>query len=101
MKKTSLTTKCSMLAIVFCAVSLTSFGQEKKATTISGEVLDMACYSSSGASGEGHKSCAAACIKGGAPMGILTSDGNVYLIVAETISNRFEVTDGFHIGLLL
>ena len=49
--------------------------------TISGEVLDMACYSSSGAKGEGHKSCAASCIKGGSPMGVLTSDGKVYLLV--------------------
>ena len=81
MKKNSLTTKFSLLAIAFCAVSLTSFGQEKKSMTISGEVLDMACYSASGASGEGHKSCAAACIKGGSPMGVLTSDGKVYLLV--------------------
>lgn len=41
----------------------------------------MACYSASGASGEGHKSCATACIKGGSPMGVLTSDGKVYLLV--------------------
>ncbi len=81
MKKTSLATKFSMLAIAFCAMSLTSFSQTKATMTVSGEVLDMACYSSSGASGEAHKSCAAACIKGGSPMGILTSDGKVYLIV--------------------
>jgi hypothetical protein len=80
MKKSSFKRSC-LLAISLCALSLTSFGQEKKSTTISGEVLDMACYSSSGASGEGHKSCAAACIKGGSPMGLLTSDGKVYLIV--------------------
>jgi len=81
MKKNSLRTKISLLAIVFCAASLTSLGQDKKPATISGEVLDMACYSASGASGEGHKSCAAACIKGGSPMGVLTSDGKVYLLV--------------------
>jgi hypothetical protein len=81
MKKTSLTMKISLLAFTFCVASLTSFGQNKKPATISGEVLDMACYSASGASGEGHKSCAAACIKGGAPMGVLTSDGKVYLLV--------------------
>lgn len=83
MKKTFLTTKITVLAMLFCAVSLTSFGQEKKSMTVSGEVLDMACYSSSGASGEAHKSCAADCIKAGSPMGILTSDGKVYLIVED------------------
>ena len=41
----------------------------------------MACYMAKGAHGDGHKDCAAACIKGGSPMGILTSDGKVYLLV--------------------
>ncbi|CAN5780475.1 hypothetical protein BH10BAC2_BH10BAC2_45140 [soil metagenome] len=79
MKKNNFT-KCVFLLTVFlCTASLNLFAQEKK--TITGEVLDMACYSASGASGEGHKSCATACIKGGSPMGILTSDGKVYLLV--------------------
>lgn len=70
-----------LLAVSVCFASLTSFAQEKKSLTITGEVLDMACYSAMGASGEGHKSCAADCIKGGSPMGLLTSDGKVYLLV--------------------
>jgi hypothetical protein len=79
MKKNNFT-KCFFLLTVFlCAASLNLFAQEKK--TITGEVLDMACYSASGASGEGHKSCATACIKDGSPMGVLTSDGKVYLLV--------------------
>lgn len=81
MKNSPFRKSFSLLTISLCAAALTSFGQEKKPATISGEVLDMACYAASGASGEGHKSCAAACIKGGSPMGLLTSDGKVYLIV--------------------
>jgi len=81
MKKNTFKKSFFLLAIFLCAASPASFGQEKKTTTITGEVLDMACYSASGASGEGHKSCAASCIKGGSPMGLLTSDGKVYLIV--------------------
>ena len=81
MKKNAFKKNFFLLAIFLCAACPASFGQEKKPTTITGEVLDMACYSASGASGEGHKSCAASCIKDGAPMGILTSDGKVYLIV--------------------
>jgi hypothetical protein len=68
-----------LLCVSIYFASLTSFAQDKK--TITGEVLDMACYSSMGASGDGHKSCATDCIKGGAPMGLLTSDGKVYLLV--------------------
>jgi len=36
---------------------------------------------SSDAQGDKHKECASGCIKGGAPMGLLTSDGKVYLLV--------------------
>lgn len=51
--------------------------------TIKGEVLDMACYMSHEAHGEKHASCAKTCVKGGAPMGILDKDGNVYLMVED------------------
>ena len=49
--------------------------------TVTGEILDMKCYMASGAHGDSHKECAATCIKGGAPMGILTDDGKVYLLI--------------------
>ena len=49
--------------------------------TVTGEILDMKCYMASGAHGEGHKECAATCIDGGAPMGILSDDGKVYLLI--------------------
>ncbi|HEY5405841.1 MAG TPA: hypothetical protein VIJ92_02090 [Ginsengibacter sp.] len=49
--------------------------------TVTGEILDMKCYMASGDHGEGHKECAARCINSGAPMGILTDDGKVYLLI--------------------
>jgi hypothetical protein len=52
-----------------------------KLQTFQGELLDMNCYMAHEGKGEKHKSCAQACIKGGAPMGLLTSDGKVFLIV--------------------
>jgi len=70
------------LLFAFLLLSFASNAQDKTATTtIKGEVLDMACYMASGAHGEGHKTCATDCIKGGSPMGVLTSDGQVYLLV--------------------
>ncbi len=51
-----------------------------KQVSIKGEVLDMNCYMSGGKHGPGHKECAAMCIKGGAPIGILTNDNKVYLL---------------------
>jgi len=68
------------LALLF--VSLASFISKKFETrTVTGEILDMKCYMTSGDHGPGHKDCAAMCIKGGAPMGILAEDGKVYLLV--------------------
>lgn len=70
------------LFLGFISLSFSTKAQQKEDTkTIKGEVLDMACYMASGAHGEDHKGCATACIKGGSPMGVLTSDGQVYLLV--------------------
>ena len=56
---------------------------EGKAMTVWGEVLDMACYMAHEGKGPKHKKCAKACILGGAPMGLLTSDGRVMLLVED------------------
>jgi type 1 fimbria pilin len=50
--------------------------------TLTGTVIDMNCYTTMGASGAGHKSCALACAKAGVALAILGSDGNVYLPVS-------------------
>lgn len=68
----------SLLVIAFISVAAHA---QQGTTSISGELLDMSCYMKSNAHGDGHKDCAAACIKGGSPMGILTSDNKVYLLV--------------------
>jgi hypothetical protein len=52
---------------------------KEKETTISGEVVDVACYMHRGAKGEEHKGCAEACAKGGGSLGILTDDGKLYV----------------------
>lgn len=50
--------------------------------TVTGEILDMACYIDHGARGQGHKDCAATCIKSGLPVGIKSDkDGKTYLII--------------------
>jgi hypothetical protein len=50
-----------------------------KETTLSGEVVDVSCYLDHGAKGEGHKQCAVMCAKAGGALGILTSDGKLYV----------------------
>ena len=55
-------------------------GDAAATKTLTGEVVDMMCYVDHGASGEKHAACAAKCIKGGGPVGIV-SDGKAYLVV--------------------
>jgi hypothetical protein len=51
--------------------------------TVTGEVLDMACYLDHGAQGAGHAGCAAKCISSGLPVGLKSADGTVYLLIGE------------------
>lgn len=73
-----------ILAGAFCLFTTVVSAQKATQTmTVKGEVLDMNCYMDHGAHGARHAECAATCLKNGAPVGILTSDGKVYLIVAD------------------
>ena len=49
---------------------------------VTGEVVDMMCYLDHNAMGDKHAGCAAKCIKGGGPVGIV-DNGKAYLIVGE------------------
>jgi hypothetical protein len=50
--------------------------------TVTGEIVDLMCYLDHSAVGDKHAACAAKCIKGGGPVGIV-SDGKSYLVVGE------------------
>jgi hypothetical protein len=54
--------------------------EEAKTSNLTGEIIDTGCYMAHGAVGEKHASCAAKCIAGGMPMGLLTEAGALYLI---------------------
>lgn len=51
--------------------------------TVTGEVLDLACYLDHGAKGSAHKECAETCIKSGLPVGIKGEDGHLYLLIGD------------------
>ncbi|MDE2491625.1 MAG: hypothetical protein KGM24_12330 [Elusimicrobia bacterium] len=54
------------------------------ATTLKGEMVDMACYLGHGAHGPKHAECAKMCVlKDGAPLGVLTKAGKLYLVVQD------------------
>jgi len=54
-----------------------------KDVTLTGEVVDLACYMAHEGKGEKHMKCAKACLMGGAPAGILAADGTVTLLVED------------------
>ena len=55
-----------------------------KPATWTGEVVDMSCYTAKGATGQQHgHECGAKCVANGTPMGLLTSNGKVMLLVLD------------------
>jgi len=64
-----------------------SFAAEKAAApsdvTLTGEVLDLACYIGHGAKGPDHAGCAVKCAEMGQPIGLAASDGKVYVLLAD------------------
>jgi hypothetical protein len=55
-----------------------------KSSSWTGEIVDMSCYTAKGAMGEKHgEECGAKCVANGTPMGLLTSNGKVMLLVLD------------------
>ena len=86
--------------------------EEAKEATVTGEVVDMACYIDHNATGDKHADCAKKCISMGLPTGIKAKDGKTYLIIGEhkpmndelakyaaktiTIKGKVSSRDGFN-----
>jgi len=54
-----------------------------KTATFTGEVIDLSCFMDHGASGAEHAKCAMGCIKKGMPVGFLTTDGIMYVLLGQ------------------
>ena len=80
--KTSIVTLAVGAMLALRALSMAA---EEKTTaetqTIKGEIVDLMCYLDHGAKGEKHKGCAEKCIKSGGPIGLLTADDQLYLVI--------------------
>jgi hypothetical protein len=73
---------CSLLlALVALGLSWPAAARAEDVVTVQGEIVDMACYLPKGSRGAAHKSCAQMCAKRGAPLGLLTDGGELYLLV--------------------
>ena len=78
-------------ALALCAFSVPATaheghhmpGEKTVTKTLTGEVVDMGCWLGHAARGEKHISCATKCLNQGMPMGLLTSNGTLYLVTLD------------------
>lgn len=69
------------LALAVLLFTSTVFAADE--VTLTGEIVDLHCYTSRAARGEEHAGCANACISRDVPAGLLAEDGTLYLLVNE------------------
>ena len=56
--------------------------------SVVGEVVDLSCYLQVGKHGDKHRDCGQKCAKAGEPIGLVSSDGSVYTLIAEEHNPR-------------
>lgn len=81
--KTSIGKHVGVCALILAAGLFAPRASAEDTTTVKGEVVDLMCYLDHGAKGEKHSGCAAKCIKSGGPVGLLTADDKLYLLIGE------------------
>ncbi|HLK10499.1 MAG TPA: hypothetical protein VKW76_03900 [Candidatus Binatia bacterium] len=55
----------------------------RAADSVTGEVVDLACYIPHESKGASHRKCADTCAKKGMPLGLLTDDNQLYLVLED------------------
>jgi hypothetical protein len=72
---------CGLGSAMLLAASAVAWAGDK----VTGEVVDMSCYlhHPESSTGNSHKKCAETCAKKGLPMGLLTSDKQVFLLLED------------------
>jgi len=75
--------KAAGIAAVLAGLCLPGSNARAEDQTVTGEVVDLMCYLDHGAKGDKHAGCATTCISKGGPVGLLTSDDQLYLVVGQ------------------
>jgi len=61
---------------------------EGKPIEVVGEIIDLSCYLQVGKHGDKHRDCGQKCVANGQPVGLLTKDGTVYMLIDEEHNSR-------------
>lgn len=79
------------VAAVFTLVAAPAQAQMKapkgEKATVTGQVIDISCKYALGASGPEHVQCAQVCADKGIPLGILASDGTLYIPIGSAMAD--------------
>ena len=59
-----------------------------KPVSLVGEIIDLSCYLQVGKHGDKHRGCGQKCALSGQPLGLLTKDGGVYMLIDEEHNPR-------------
>jgi hypothetical protein len=65
------------------AAGVDSKPQPGSAVSRVGEIVDFSCYIQLGKHGEKHRACGQKCVNNGQPIGLLTKDGALYMLMPE------------------
>jgi len=82
-RKIGIAVVLSLALLPLAATSARSAPAAPGDITVSGEVLDLACYVGHGAKGPDHQKCAQKCAESGQPVGLMGTDGKLYLLFAD------------------
>jgi hypothetical protein len=66
-----------------------------KVVTLVGEVVDYSCYLQVGKHGAKHRDCGQKCLRNGQPIGLLTKEGKLYLLMEEEHDPRRDGQTNF------
>ena len=83
MKLKSFPAATGILAAVLLGLGAGTLPARAEIVTVKGEVVDLMCYLDHGAKGDKHAGCAKKCIESGGPVGLLTADNQLYLVIGD------------------
>jgi len=66
-----------------------------KPMTVVGEIIDYSCYLQVGKRGDKHRDCGQKCARNGQPVGLLTKNGTIYLLIDEEHDPRRDGLTAF------
>jgi hypothetical protein len=66
-----------------------------KVVTVVGEIVDLSCYLQVGKHGGKHRDCGQKCLRNGQPIGLLTKEGKLYLLMEEEHDPRRDGLTNF------